>query len=166
MDARKLSLRHRSLLDMLLNLGLSDGGLAEGTNANTFQNAAAINYLVKGQFYSKGATDNVAFTAATGADAFVAQPDLSTCYYLICLDASGNFRVVQGRDSLKSRAQGKPAPGEIPNVPSNTYTVVGVLKIVTSGGTFTPGSTDLSAAGVTDTWYDVSCIPANGHSDL
>lgn len=166
MDARRIALRHQSLLDMLLNIAQTDGGLAEGTGAGTFQNAAAITFLNKGQFFLKAITDNVAFVAATGADAFVTQPDLSTCFYLILLDKSGNFRVVQGRDSTKSRAKGKPAPGEIPFVPSNDYTVVGVLKIVTNGGTFLPGTTDLSAAGVTDTWYDVACVPANGHSDL
>jgi hypothetical protein len=161
MDVRRLSLRHRSLLDVLLNRAMDAAGLAEGTNAGTYKTVNAVAYSVKGKLYSKAATDNIAFAAATGADAFVTQPDLSTCYYLICLDASGNARVVQGRDSLKSRAQGKPAPGEIPNVPSNDYTVIGILKIVTSGGTFLPGTTDLSGAGVTDTWYDVAAVPGN-----
>ncbi len=32
--------------------------------------------------------------------------------------------------------------------------MIGGVLIATSGGTFTSGTTDLSAAGVTDTWYD------------
>ena len=166
MDLRKLGVRHRALLDAILNEADDSAGLAEGTNAGTIKTTATVGYSIKGQRYSKAATDNIAVAVATGADAFYTQPDNSTCYYLILINAAGTVHVVQGRDSTKSRAQGKPAPGEIPNVPSNDYAVLGVMKIVTSGGTFLPGTTDLSGAGVTDTYANCGLIPPNGHSDL
>lgn len=166
MDIRRLGLRHQSLLDCLLNRADDSAVLAEGTAANTFKTTAVVGYSVKGQRYTKAATDNIAFAAATGADAFVVQPDLTTCYYLFLIDAAGNVVVVQGRDSSKAVAKGKPKPGEIPLVPSNNYAVIGVMKLVTNGGTFTPAVTDLSGAGITDTYANCGLIPAGGHADL
>lgn len=163
MDLRRLSLRHQSLINAIQNRSFTSAVLAEGTNAGTFKTTAACTFTIKGQHYAKAATDNIAF--ATGGDAFVTQPDLSTCYYLFVIDSAGAITVVQGRDSLKSRAQGKPLPGEIPNCPADRA-VLGVMKIVTSGGTFLPGTTDLSAAGVTDTYANCAHVPSGGHSDL
>lgn len=169
MDLRSISLRHRSLIDSLGNVALDDAGLAEGTNANTFKTANAMDFTIKGRFYSKAATDNIAF--ATAGKAFTAQADLSTAYYVFLIDSAGAITVLQGLDSTQSppKQDGNDVPGEIPHLPDNlsaTRAVFGILKVVTSGGTFTPGTTDLGAAAVTDTFYDVAGIPPGGAADL
>ena len=48
------------------SFALTAGGLAEGTNANTYKTVNTITYVIDGVFKSKGATDNVAFTAGHG----------------------------------------------------------------------------------------------------
>lgn len=155
-DVRNLSLRQRSLLNLLNNRAFSDAAVAEGTNANTFKTTATLNYTINGTFYTKAATDNIAF--ATAGSAFVAQPTATTSYYLFVIDTAGTITVVQGRDSGKSRAQGQPTPGEIPECPADRVPFAAMKIVNTSGADFTPGSTDLGAAGITDTYIGMSCI--------
>lgn len=168
-DAREVSLRHRSLLNILLNRALSDAGSAEGTNANTYKTTATLNFIIKGQFYTKAATDNVAFSAATGAQALKAIPDGKTCYFLLLIDKDGNQKVAQGLNSGEAAVGGREAPGTIPKVPKTTveYCCYGILKVVNSTGSeWIPGTDDLGEASLTDTFYDVACIPADGENDL
>ena len=118
---------------------LSTGAWAEGTNANTIQNAAIVYYTIAGRLYSKAITNNIAMTAAT------AQVALSSCCYLICLDSSGTVSTVKGTDSLT-------ASGVAPAIPAPTAGTcpVAVLRVtVANAATFTAGSTDLSATDVT-----------------
>ena len=124
-------------------------GLAEGTNANTFKTTNAITYTINGTRYTKGATDNIAFTAAA------AQATDLNCIYLICLDTAGTATTVKGTEVATASAAACPAPtaGTCP---------IGWVHIATaSAATFTAGSTDLAAANVTDTFVDfVGANPA------
>ena len=58
-------------------------------------------------------------------------------------------------------------PGEInmpwlPEIPAS-QAPIGAIKIATDGThTFTPGVTALNATGITDTYYDLSCVPKAG----
>lgn len=58
-------------------------------------------------------------------------------------------------------------PGEInmpwlPEIPAS-QAPIGAFKIATDGThTFTPGLTSLNATGITDTYYDLSCVPKAG----
>lgn len=166
-DLRNISLRHRSLLNSLGNLNLGVPVLAEGTNAGTFKTTAATVYTVNGKIFAKAATDNIAF--ATAGDAFYTQPVLSTAYYIVLINAAGTVTVLQGRPSTLTALDGN-KPGALPNIPdavSALNAVLGVLKVVVANAaTFLPGTTDLSATDVSDTWTDLMAIPAGGHSDL
>ncbi len=155
-------------------LCLAAAGLAEGTNANTIQTANNITYTIDGRFYSKSATDNIAISyagasvyqaAAGGVQAvnggFSGGVNGSTRLYLITLDASGNVGIVPGQivDSAELAA-GRVAL-QFPDAPKGVCPI-GALRIALTAGTaFTPGSTDLSASGVTDTFYDLMDVPAN-----
>lgn len=155
------------------SIAFSSGALAEGTNANTVKSTATITYTIDGKFYSKSATDNIAISyagsavyqaAAGGVQAvnggFVGGVNGSTRLYLITLDASGNVGIVPGQivDSAELAA-GRVALG-FPDAP-NGVCAVGALRVALTAGTaFTPGSTDLSASGVTATFYNLSTVPA------
>jgi hypothetical protein len=128
-----------------------------GTDAKTLKiaapNGAGIDYAINGIVYHKAdAADALAMTAAA------AQADLTTCIYLVCLDSSGTLSTVKGTAVLTAHLTGGDAVLEWPEVPDNKC-AIGAVKIATSGGTFTAGTTELSAAAVTDTYYDLFCVP-------
>jgi hypothetical protein len=50
----------------------------------------------------------------------------------------------------------------VPGQTTAGTTLVGLIKVTTSSSaTFTPGSTDLSASGVTDDYYDCMDMPGS-----
>jgi hypothetical protein len=130
-----------------LNLSLrtvcfSTAGLAEGTGAATFQIATAITYAIDGVRYTKGVTDNIAFTAAA------IQATDTNCIYLICIDSAGTLSTVKGTAVATASQASIPAPtaGTCP---------IGFVHIATSAAaTFTAGTTDLGAANVVDTFVN------------
>lgn len=157
-----------------LTIALNSGALAEGTNANTIKTTVAIAYTIDGQFYSKAITDNIAisytgaavYQAAAGGvqnvnGGFTGGVNGSTRLYLLCLDAAGAVSIVPGAivDSAELAA-GRVAL-QFPDAP-NGVCPFGALRVALTAGTaFTPGATDLSASGVTDTFYNLADVPAN-----
>ena len=137
-----LGTKYNNLVFALKNGCFSSGGLAEGTNAGTMQIARAINYTIDGQMYNKAVTDNIAMTAQT------AQADNTYRRYLVEINSSGTVSTLAGTAASTAAAAKWPARS------SSGKAVIGGVLIATSGGTFTMGTTDLSAAGITDTWYD------------
>jgi len=116
-------------------------GLAEGTNDHTLKTTVAITYNIYNSRCSKAITDNIAMTACAeqAAETF--------CYYLVSINAAGTVTVTKGTDDTYS----------LPATPSGSVPI-GAFKIVTAAATtFTSGTTDLSAAGITDTYYDIDC---------
>lgn len=157
-----------------LTMALNSGGLAEGTNANTIQIATAINYVIDGQFYSKAITDNIAISysgptvyqaAAGGIQAvnggFTGGVNGSTRIYGIFLNAAGAVSILPGPivDSAELAA-GRVAL-QWPDAPVGLCPIGGLRIALTAGTAFTPGSVDLSASGVTDTFYNLADMPAN-----
>lgn len=129
----------------------SKAGLAEGTNAGTIKtaapNGAGIDYAINGIGYHKADTDNIAMTA------LAVQADLYTGTYGIWLDTSGNVSITKESAVLTADLTNDSAFPKLPVMLADKC-LIGIMKIVTSGGTFTCGTTDLSAAGVTATFYD------------
>ena len=157
-----------------LTMAFNSGGLAEGTNANTIQIATAINYAIDGRFYSKSITDNIAISysgptvyqaAAGGIQAvnggFTGGVNGSTRIYGIFLDTAGAVSILPGPivDSVELAA-GRVAL-QWPDAPVGLCPIGGLRIALTAGTTFTPGGTDLSASGVTDTFYNLADMPAN-----
>jgi hypothetical protein len=153
---------------------LNSGALAEGTGANTIQIATAINYVIDGQFYNKAITDNIAisfsgptvYQAAAGGvggmnGGFTGGVNGSTRLYMICLSTAGAVSIVPGPivDSAELAA-GRVAL-QFPDAPLGVCPV-GALRIALTANTvYTPGSVDLSAAGITDSFINLSTVPAN-----
>ena len=126
----------------MINCALNACGLAEGTNAQTIQIAAAVHFAINGVIYDKAITDNITMTAC-------AEQAISTyCMYLVTLNASGTLKITKGTELATDTAV-------LPSRPANEA-VIGAFKIATNGSTtFTSGTTDLGAAGITDTYYDL-----------
>jgi hypothetical protein len=131
-------------------LSLTAAGLAEGTNANTFKTVNTLAYTNNGVFKSKGATDNLAFSTGTALAASQA------CLFAVWINAAGTVTTTQG----PIVAAGDPCP--VPSQTTAGTTLVGLIKVTTSSsGTFTPGSTDLSASGVTPAYSDCMDMPGS-----
>lgn len=146
----ELKADYNLFLGHVLNMALGAAGLAEGTNASTIQTVNAIDFSIGGRLYSKAATDNIAMTAAA------AQAAEMYCMYLVSINASGTVKITKGTDVATDTAV-------LPAVPASEA-VIGAFKILTAAGTtFTSGTTDLSAAGITATFYDL-CYANTGAS--
>lgn len=116
-------------------------GLAEGTNDHTLKTTIAITYNIYNSRCTKAITDNIAMTACS------TQAAETFCYYLVSINAAGTVTVTKGRDNAYS----------LPSTPSANVPI-GAFKVVTAAATtFTSGTTDLSAAGITATFYDMDC---------
>lgn len=132
-------------------VSLSAAGVAEGTNANTYKTTNTLTYTSNGVFKSKAGTDNVAFTSGIGT-----VPPSSAALYAVWIDGSGNLSNTRG----PVVAAGEPCP--VPTPAAANLTLVGLIKVTTDGSTtFTPGSTDLSASGVTDVYMDCMVMPGS-----
>lgn len=129
--------------------------LAEGTNAATIKTTNAADYAIDGLLYTKAATDNIAMTA------LAEQVDLTTCLYLVQINASGTVSIVKGEEVLTEELANDEVVAKWPD-PAADNCPLGGFRIVTSGATFTSGTTDLGAAGITDTFYDFFAVPPAG----
>ena len=106
------------------------------TNATVLRNAGALNAL--------GATDNL--WTLTGGVLAVA----SFRRYLLLVDASDTATVLASDDVTTAAADCRWV-----TQPANGLAIVGVVTVATDASTtFTPGTTNLSAAGITDSYID------------
>lgn len=130
---------------------LAAAGLAEGTNSATFKTVNTLAYTNNGVFKSKNATDNLTFSS--GHAALAAS---QACLFGVWINAAGTVSTSQG----PIVAAGDPCP--VPGQATAGTTLVGLIKVTTdSSTTFTPGTTDLGASGVTDAYYDCMVMPGS-----
>ena len=131
-------------------LSLTAAGLAEGTNSATFKTANTLTFTNNGVFKSKAATDNLTFSTGTALAASQA------CLFAVWISSGGTVTTTQG----PIVAAGDPCP--VPTAAASNLTLVGLIKVTTSSAaTFTPGSTDLSATGITGAYYDCMDMPGS-----
>lgn len=133
------------------NYALGSAGLAEGTNANTFQIANITHYCINGRAYRKAVTDNIAFSGG-----HTALSTNQTCAFFVWLDSSGNVTTTQS--AIKASSSGTSyVPGAWEWPKSATLTCIGAIVVRTqNAATFTAGSTDLGATDVIDTFHNVA----------
>lgn len=117
-------------------------GLAEGTGTHTLKTTIAIYYsLYNKPGLVKTVTDNIAMTTCS------AQAVSTFCYYLISIDATGAITTTKGTDNTYS----------LPSVPPGTAAMGAFLVTTDSSHPFTSGTTDLSATGITASFFDIDC---------
>ena len=131
--------------------------LAEGTNAATFKTTTnTLQYCIKGMMYDKAPEDNIPFSAG-----HTVVPISSTCLFAVCVNSAEAVSTVQGE--ILTTADIVAGTVRAPDVDDDDLCVIGYIKVVTNGSTtFTPGTTDLGAAGITDTYSDASVPPLAG----
>lgn len=101
------------------------------------------------------------------------QPSSTTVYYVLGVNAAGTVAVVQGTfqgqnlvppvtsgvGPLANSGTSFVGDGSVPSLPDG-FAPLGLLKVVTgASATFTPGTTLLNAAGLTNTFWDINLIP-------
>lgn len=136
-------------LRSLFNRSLASGLLVIDTDANDIKTTVAIPFVIDGVLYSKAAFTGLNATITGADDDSTSQAAGTTCYYVYCLDASGNVECYKGVDDV----------AKYPAIPDNRAPF-GVAKIVNATNAFTLGTTDYNAAGVTTTWTNVSHVPS------
>lgn len=134
---------------------LTNAGLGESAStAAKIKTTATATFTINGVFKSLAANDSIAFSS--GHTALAAN---QACLFAVWCDGSADS------ESACSTTQGPiVASGDTCPVPplSTGKALLGLIKVVTGATTFTPGTTDLGAANVTDTYYNCMVMPGAG----
>ena len=138
----------------------SKAGLAEGTSAATIQiaapNGAGIDFAIDGVAGHKADTDNIALTAAAQ------QAALTTCLYLIMINAAGTVSSKRGEAQLNADLDAGKVALQWPECDADKAPIGGIKIRCNNAATFTAGTTDLSATDVVETIYDFAGgLPSN-----
>jgi len=140
---------------------VTKAGLAIGDGAKTGPAivspvGAGIDFMIDGRFYHKAdAATVLPLTAAT------AQAVSTSCLYLMQIDTAGNVTSVKGTEVLTAEITNGTEVLEWPE-PADGKCPFGAVRIdCDSTHTFTPGTTALDAAGITETYYDLATVPVN-----
>ena len=136
---------------------LSNAGLAIGSTASQIAiaapNGAGVDYCIKGLSYHKADAATAAITAAG------TQAVLTTCLYVICLNAGGTVSSVKGREVLNADLTAGTDVLEWPEVDEDVCPI-GALKVkCENAATFTANTTLHDATDVTVTYYNLFTVP-------
>ncbi len=140
----------------MITMALNSGGLAIGSTTSQFSTGATLNYSINGRIYSKAATASQAFViepnsgiVPTALNTLQTLPAGRSCSFAVLLDAAGNFTVAQGDivDNGLATPVARPPAGKA---------IVGAIKIANATNPFIPGTTALTATGVTATYVNLT----------
>jgi hypothetical protein len=153
-----------------------NSGLAViGSTATAFTTSVAIQHAIDGIIRVLAAQTNTALAplvaadlpAATGADfkqpsgslGFVTQPAGTTVYYVLCVNAAGTVKVVQGtwagQQLTLPNGYTVVGDGSVPDIPLGVAPFA-VIKVTTVGSVFTPATTALTSIA---TFFNVAFLP-------
>ncbi len=138
---------------------VSSAGLAEGTNANTIKivapNGAGVDFAINGIGYHKADTDNIAVTA------HAVQAVKTKCLYLVQIDSAGAVSTKKGDEILTADLTAGTKVLQWPRPDADRCALGGYKIEGDASTTFTNGTTDLGATGITDTHYNfIGGIPS------
>ncbi len=139
----------RLLARAALDKGLTAAGLAIGSTASKYKTANTLTYLINGIAFTSGHAD--------------INPDSDTaekCTFLVSINPSGTFKTTQS--AIVPAADADP---DVPAVPAGESPVGDIVVETDASTKFTPATTNLSAAGITDTYRDLSW-PDTGDDSL
>ena len=130
---------------------VSKPGLTFGsTDASKVKNAAAFDYTINGVKYSK-AISETAFAGTEGAI-----PSAGDLYgaWRVVIDAAGTTTIQEAAANDTGYATAALALAALPAVPADKAGLGTVTVLAADGTAFTPGTTELSAANITDAYDD------------
>ena len=143
-------------------LAINAGGAATvkttGTNYFTVDGVEYSYAALSAQVLAADATQQAIITGQAG---FYVQPIGKTVYYVLGISAAGVVKTFQGTYANQAFTNfvGRLGDGLVPDI-GNSYTPIGMIKVVTGSAAFTPATTALDAANITFTFYDLSVQPA------
>lgn len=144
------------------NFCTTKAGLAAGTTTTTTTANASL-YCIGGKAYTASAAANGATptTDAVTGTAFTAIGLNKAGVFAICLDSSGNLKIVQGGIVDYSDAGVYAAAPNPPTIP-DTLCPIGLefVKVISTGSAWTMGSSNqASQTGITKTFVDLMVMP-------
>ncbi len=136
---------------------LSKAGLAIGSTpaqvSTAAPNGAGIDFAIDGILY------HFVDDATAPISAAAVQAALTTCLYLVQLNAAGTLSTVKGTAVNTAALAAGSAILKIPT-PTALNCPIGLLKVVCAlTATFTAATTDLDATNVTTTYQDLMALP-------
>lgn len=133
---------------MLLNHALGNAGVAIATDTAKVASGNAIDFINQGLLKTKAATDDEFTLSGTALNA--GADTAEKCRFLLTRQADGTPVATQGAIVAAASA------AVLPAVPANE-TPIGYIEVETDASTtFTPGTTGLDTAGITDTYVDLA----------
>ena len=128
-------------------------GLGIGSTAKELSiaaaNGAGIDFGIDGYAYHLA---DDASTASIPA-ALPLQAADTVCLYLVSVDSAGTLSVTKGTEVLNTEIVAGTTVIQWPE-PVDGKCPIGAVKVKTVAVTFTAGTTDFDASGITDTYYD------------
>lgn len=143
--------------DGIMNGCYGDAGLAiSATDTANILTTSTVSYTIDGVWYSCVSSADIDISVVfNGTPA--AQAVATYAKYLLSVNAAGTFAVTKGNEG------GSAADAKLPRTPDDSA-VLGYYQVLTGAATtYTPGTTKLSAANITDTYVDLRA-PNSGKS--
>lgn len=155
MERKLQGVENAAMRHLMGNVNLTKGGAAIGTgSAADVKTTANATIVIKGIMYTYTAAE-VDISAAAG----LPDDDLADGYTQVFgleVNAAGTAKVVYGEQVLTADITSGDKEVSWPSASDEDHTVFAAVKVVNaSGADFIFGTTLLSAAGITDTYYDV-----------
>lgn len=145
------------------SMAFGPAGLTLTAGATTYSTSTAFNYANKGVVAAKGTIAAVATPTTDGrTGAALAGITAGQCTVLVwCVDGSGTVKVLQGGIGKCDAAGNITDAPQFPVIP-DTLTPFGYSThrgASTVVGTWTPGSSNWNATGMTSTAYNIATLP-------
>lgn len=155
---------HQSIRNLLANRSFTAAGLAKhGSTHQDLLTANTVQYCIGGKMYTKAAASAIDVSGLDFVDEkgeAVTNEVLATGYqryWVMALNAAGDFIVVVGDDSVFDTAQNEFV--EPPRCP-NTLAPFGMVHVDNATGSgFTFGTTALNTSNLTVVYTDISVVP-------
>lgn len=119
------------------SMGFCDLRAAQGAAVEQLESVLGIHYIINGVPYHKAQTNPMAVAA------LAAQADLTTAYYLVVIGTTGTIALVAPPAAITGNCS--TVNLLLGAQPANTA-VIGVIKCVTSGATWTAGTDSFMTA--------------------
>lgn len=133
-------------------------GTAQGATG-TVKITNAMDYCVDGAMYQKAATDNIPVNPIT-AQANLVSGLLTTCLYLLQINAAGTVSSVKGAEVLTADLASGAKVLQYPRPTDGNAPFAYFRVAVTTTYTYQFGVTALNATGVTTTYQDLFSVPS------
>lgn len=164
MSATLRDVGHAAMRNLLGNYCNGVCIFAIDANANDVQTGAAVDFFIGGVGYTYAIDAAIDISAEVTNIADIEDlPAGYTCLYVFEIDSAGAFTVAAGEQVLTADITAGTKSVDVPSATSDTVCPFAMLKVDNgqASAIFALGTTSLATAGVTDTYYNISRIPAS-----